>query len=419
MKPPQQVSDVSGRSGPGSLRVPVFLTLVAVLLVSFAVAVLPWREMFPDVICYFSAGEILATGRSPYDVELQTSVQAAHGWNKQMTGLGIYDFLPNYYPPWFGLAWVLFVPLGYVNAKLLWFFLNIEMTLLAAYLLRPAVPNVPRWVPVVLAVASVFTLACVALGQTGILILFLAALSWRLLEGGRDRSAGVALAWLTIKPQLSAVLLLGVLLWLVRQRRWKAVVSFIITLSVLMLASTLVVPSWPVEMLRAPGVTPSPTEYYPWIGNAWFLVLRALGLTGWLAWALYLVVALGFLAVVVRAALGRVCSLLDVMALGLLAAFFVAPYARHYDFPVLLVPLLALLRNRLPRLAGILLALALVVLPYFQFWLLEHYKPLYNPSGLFRLEGTFFWVPLMLAAAWLASVRRRALLRTATNEPEA
>jgi hypothetical protein len=384
----------------------VLLPLVAVLIVWLGVVALPWEKMFPDFICYWSAGKILASGQNPYNVQLQTDVQHDYGWDRETNGLGIYNFLPYYYPPWFGLVWMLLLPLDYNTAKLAWFFVNVELTLVSAYLLRPAVPAAPRWLPVLLASLSLFTLACVLLGQTTIIVLFLAALSWRLLEAGRDRSAGVALAWLTIKPQLTAVLLLAVLLRLVRQRRWKVVASFFLTLAVLVLASTLVVPSWPLDMLRAPRQTPSPTEYYPWIGNAWFLVLKAVGLQGWLSWALYLAVAFSFLGGVVRAAFGRV-SWLDLMAVSLLAAFFVAPYARHYDFPVLLFPLLALLRNRLAPLAATLLALALVLLPYVQLFLLAHYKPLYNPSGLFLLEGSFFWVPLVLTAAWLASARGR------------
>jgi hypothetical protein len=397
---------------PGPL---VFLTLVAVLFVGLGAVALPWETMAPDFICYWSAGAILASGQSPYDVQLQAEVQRAHGWEKQSSGLGVYDFLPYYYPPWFALLWIPLLPLGFKAAKLAWYFLNVEMTLTAAYLLRPAVPNAPRWVPVLLACLPLFTLACVLLGQTALLVLFLAALSWRLLEEGRDRSAGVALAWLTIKPQLTAVLLLAVLLRLVRQRRWKVVWSFCITLAVLLLVSTLIVPSWPIEMLRAPRQTPSPTEYFPWIGNAWFLVLKALGLPEWLVWVLYLTVALPFLAAVVKAALSPAASWLDLMALSLLAAFFVAPYARHYDFPVLLLPLLALLRNRLGLLPAALLALALVFLPYVQLLLLAHYKPQYNPSGLFLLEGTFFWVPVVLTGAWLVSSRGRA--RTIRTEP--
>src|SRR5438132_132265 len=52
-----------------------------------------------------------------------------------------------------------------------------------------------------------FSFACILLGQTALIVFLLIALSWRLLELRRDKSAGVALALLTIKPQLTAVLL--------------------------------------------------------------------------------------------------------------------------------------------------------------------------------------------------------------------
>jgi hypothetical protein len=382
------------------------LTAIAAGIVWLGVRGLPWETMFPDVICYWSAGQILASGQSPYDAQLQTDVQRAYGWDRETSGLGVYDFLPYYYPPWFGMLWVLVLPLGFATAKLLWFFLNVELTLVSGYLLRPALPAAPGWVPILLASLSLFTLACVLLGQTALLVLFLAVLSWRLLEDGRETGAGVALAWLTIKPQLTAVLLLAVLLRLWQQRRWKTVASFLLTLAALAGVSTFVVPSWPVEMLQAPGRTAAPTEHYPWIGNAWLLVLKALGLAEWLVWGLYLAVALPFLGAVVRAALTPSFSWLDLMAVSLLAAFFVAPYARHYDFPVLLIPLLALLRSRLGSWTAWLLPLALVVLPWVQQSLLVAYKPLYNPSGLFLLEGSYFWVPVVLTIAWLASARR-------------
>jgi hypothetical protein len=173
-----------------------------------------------------------------------------------------------------------------------------------------------------------------ALGQTTLLVLFLLCLAWWLLEQHHDWSAGVVLAWLTLKPQLTMVLLAAVLLWAVRQRRWPVVLGFGITLTVLVLGCMLLVPAWPVEMWNAMRTPPPPpTEFYPWIGNTWLLVLRALGLHGPALWLLYAAVALPFLGVVLHAALDRTRPLSDVLALGTLAAFFVAPYARHYDFP--------------------------------------------------------------------------------------
>src|SRR5262249_43323972 len=157
------------------------------------------------------------------------------------------------------------------------------------------------------------------------------------------RAAGVCLAWLTVKPQLAAVLLFGVLVWLGRQRRWQAVGAFFVTSALLALGSALVLPDWPLRMLNAIRQVPSPTEYYPWIGNAWLLILRSFGLGGPLLGAGYLALALPFLFAVLRTAWKRDGPLANVLSLGALAAFFVAPYARHYDFPVLLVPLVVVL----------------------------------------------------------------------------
>ena len=288
-----------------SLGPPAALTLVSVLIVALSVFCLPLAGMFPDFICYWSAADILASGHSPYDAELQTAVQRGYGWNKESKGFGLYDFLPYYYPPWFGLAFVPLLPLRFAGAKLLWFFLNVEMTLLSGYVLRPAAPS-SGVTPVLLAALSLFTLACVLLGQTAILVLFLAALSWRLLETGRERSAGVALAWLTIKPQLTAVLLFAVLLRLTRQGRWKAVGSFFITWTALVLASTLA------GSVPAGGgccghrQTPLLRNTTWWTsGTRGISCLKAVGLRGWLPGALYAVVALPFLYAVVRAALRR------------------------------------------------------------------------------------------------------------------
>ncbi|TMQ29261.1 MAG: DUF2029 domain-containing protein [Planctomycetota bacterium] len=186
-------------SGLARLRGIGLTTLAALLLTLAGRTLLPWDQLFPDVICYWTAGKILAAGQNPYDAALQTEIQQDYGWDKATRGFGLFDYLPYYYPPWFGLLWVLLVPLGYAAAKTVWFFVNLECTLLAGYLLRRSVPGVPAWVPMVVASLFLFSVACVVLGQTALVIFFLIVLLWRLLEQRQDAWAGVALAWLTIK----------------------------------------------------------------------------------------------------------------------------------------------------------------------------------------------------------------------------
>jgi hypothetical protein len=209
---------------------------------------------------------------------------------------------------------------------------------------------------------------------------------------------------LTIKPQLTILVLLGVLLWAARRRRWGAVLGFAATLAVLGLASSLVMPGWLPQMLDAPRQTPPPTENFPWIGTTWFLLLKSAGFQSWGFWALYAAVAIPLLAAVVKAAWDRSRPLHDVIALGLLVACIVAPYGRHYDFPILLIPLFVLMGTRLSEIAGTVLLVALLLLPYFQYWIMSRLG-LIGDIGRPSREFLFAWLPLLLAAAWFASGR--------------
>jgi hypothetical protein len=388
------------------------VTLVAVLIVLAGRAVMPWEKMFPDFVCYWSAGQLVAEGRSPYDPEGQTRIQREHGWERDKAGRGVLEFLPYYYPPWFAMACAALVPLGFGTARTAWFFLNAWFLVASAVLLRGLVPGVPRRVPVVAVPFFLLSVQVVVLGQTTLLMLFLVVLAWRLLEQGRDRLGGAALAGFASKPQLAAVLVLGVLIWAVRRRRWGVVLGFLATLAVLSLAGALVVPGWPLRMLEAMRRNPPPTVYFPWLGASWLLVLRALGLRSWALGAAYLAAAVPLAAAAIGAAFDRARPLRDTVALGLLAAFFVAPYARPYDFPVLLIPLLVLLGDRLPELPAAALVMAVVLVPYFQFSLLLKYRKLYTTTD-FILESTYFWIPLVLAAVWFAT-RGRARMKEQT-----
>jgi len=370
--------------------------------------VAPWEKIDPDYICYWAAGKIVAAGQSPYDEALQAYFQHERGWDKATDGLGHYDFLPYYYPPWFAAGCALLVPLGYDGAKVAWFALNLELLLLAGYLLRDAVPGVPRSVPPV--AVPLFGLSVVALfvGQTSILMLFLAALAWKLMKRGNDHLAGAALACLTTKPQLAAMLVLALLIWCARQRRWGVVVSFAATLAALALLGACIVPAWPIEMLRAAERTPPPTAYFPWIGTTWLLALKTAGLHSWGLWGLYLAAAIPFLAVLLGAAFDRSRHLEDILSLGLIAPFILAPYGRHYDFPVLLIPAFVLIGRRLSEKAGAALLVALLVLPYVNLGIIAEFRQRYPSTVRLFPEWTFLWIPLLVTATWFATARMGA-----------
>jgi hypothetical protein len=380
--------------------------LVTAFLIWFARYVVPPDTLCADYICYWAAGKALVAGQSPYDVELQTQVQRAHGWDKAKNGLGAFDFLPFYYPPWFAMLCAAVVPLGYEGGRVAWFVVDADLIILSGFLLRRAVPGVPPTIPLFAAPVFIYSIASVLLGQTTPLVFFLVAAAWRLLEASRDRTAGVVLAWLTIKPQMTGLMLLGVLIWAARRRRWGVVMGFLGTLGLLCLASSLMVPGWLSQMLSAPRRTPNPAEIFPQIGTTWFLLLKTSGLPSWVFWPLYALVAAPLLVAVLQAALDRSRPLHDVLALGLLAAAIVAPYGRHYDFPLLLVPFLVLLGTRLSEIAGTALLVALLALPYLQYVLMAQFG-LIGHTGRPNPEFLFAWIPLLLAATWWASSLRK------------
>jgi hypothetical protein len=379
------------------------ITLLTTLCVWGVLVIAPWERLVPDFICYWSASELLASGHSPYDIVLQSEIQHRLGWEKATNGRGVLDFLPYYYPPWFALALTLFLPLGFQAAKAAWFSLNLEVLFLTGFLLRNAVEGLPRSIPLVAVPLFFLSVLALILGQTSILIVFLVTLAWKLLDRRWDRSAGAVLACVITKPQLTALLVLTLVLWAARRRRWGVLQGFAIALAALSLASMAIVPSWPLEMLAATRQTPPPTDHFPWLGTAWFLVLRSVGLRSWGLWALYLAVAIPFALEVLKSAIDASRTLQDVMALGLLASFFIAPYGRHYDFPALLIPFFVLLGGRLSEKAGSALLLALIVIPYIQFILLVKYSYLLVGNISFFLECTYFWVPAVLALAWFAT----------------
>ena len=164
-------------------------------------------------------------------------------------------------------------------------------------------------------------------------------------------------------------------------------------------------------MLRAAQQTPPPTTYFPWIGTTWFLILKTIGLSSWSLWVIYLGFAIPFFILVTWEASERRRPLEDIIALGLLAPFIIAPYGRHYDFPVLLIPMYVLVARRLSEVSGAILLFALVILPYIHFGALVRFRQKYPSNVRLFPEFTFFWVPLLLVLIWLATEASAALRR--------
>lgn len=89
------------------------------------------------------------------------------------------------------------------------------------------------------------------LGQISILIFALIVAALLALQSGRETWAGICLALITAKPQMSFLLVPAVLLWALFRRRYRLLFSFVVTMTGLLLVSFIVLPGWLPEMVRA------------------------------------------------------------------------------------------------------------------------------------------------------------------------
>jgi hypothetical protein len=99
-------------------------------------------------------------------------------------------------------------------------------------------------------VAAYPTFGGLALGQMAVGVLALLLVAFWALRQGHDWIAGSSLALATVKPQLIALIVPGLLLWCLLQRRWRVVLAFAVTLGLLSGASFAMLPSWLGEFAR-------------------------------------------------------------------------------------------------------------------------------------------------------------------------
>jgi hypothetical protein len=131
----------------------------------------------------------------------------------------------------------------------------------------------------------------------------------------------------------------------------------------------------------------------PEFGVTLWSVLRALDVPPLLLWVIAVLLALPCLLLTLFAAARRQTRLYEVLCLGLMAAFFIVPYARAYDLCVLLLPALVLLDRRLTATLGSILLIVLLVCPYAMVLAFPHH--------VLTQSVFFFGIPALLLAAWL------------------
>lgn len=132
-------------------------------------------------------------------------------------------------------------------------------------------------------------------GNPSIMVALFTASALLAIARGRDVVAGVLLSLATIKPQVVVLLIPLVLIWALSKGRWRLIGSTVVTLFVLIILSSALVPDWILQNVRQilayPGYTPAGTpgmiffEWWPaygrWPGYLLTLVMSLLMLWYW------------------------------------------------------------------------------------------------------------------------------------------
>ncbi|MCU0514958.1 MAG: DUF2029 domain-containing protein, partial [Anaerolineae bacterium] len=211
-------------------------------------------------------------GLNPYGPEASLNIQ------RQIFGRAA---LPEEDPGYFAypfytvlLLWPL-VLVDYALASALWMVL-LEACLVGALLL---LVQVFRWRPAPLLTAGLLVWTLIAyypargllLGQPGLLVYALEVLAlWALLRR-RDGLAGAALALSTLKPQMGYLIVPFLLLWALREQRYRFAGSFALSFGGLLALSFLLLPSWFSDWLAQLALYPSYTAFGSpvWILSHW------------------------------------------------------------------------------------------------------------------------------------------------------
>ncbi len=269
-------------------------------------------------------------GESPYSAAVDAVTQ---GYIYGRTAVPGEDTFGYYYPAY---ASVVLAPLALLPAPtaavvwpaLMWAVLGV----IAFAMIELLPPRASPWLWAAL-LLSLFlfrpALLTIINGQYGLFILALWGLAWWLIAHKREGAAGVLLALATIKPSLSLLPTLFLLLWALARRRSKLIISFTAAMSALLLISFVQIGWWAPDFLAELG------EYNRDLGTWKPADVATLPGIIWLVEAVILVV-LG-----IRQAVRRKDDFPETLFWGgIFLNLLLTPHTLEYDLVVALLPLI-------------------------------------------------------------------------------
>jgi Glycosyltransferase family 87 len=181
------------------------------------------RLQMYDFVEYWAAGRLIASGENPYDLNRMHELEREAGRSE--------DGILMWNPPW---TLPLVLPFGALPvrvAHVLWLALQLSVLVYCAdrlWILYSGDREL-RWVSWLLGVAFLPSLFAVTAGQITPLLLLGVVGFLSFLERKRETWAGVAAVLIAVKPHLAYLFWLALLLWSIRERRWRTLAGGILT----------------------------------------------------------------------------------------------------------------------------------------------------------------------------------------------
>ena len=205
---------------------------------------IPWK----------SAELFINEGISPYSAQTTDAIQQRIYGRSADIEAGESRQAFNY--PFY--AYLLFLPFGLIDnfdlARGLWMSI-LMLSMALGGLLAPSLVEwrAGPWTRVAAAIFAVvwyFGARTIIVGQVSAIVVLFLIIGLTLIRNKQDVPAGVFLALATIKPQISLLLIVFVLIWAISRQRSGAVLGFLVSLGFLLASSMLVISDWPLQFLQ-------------------------------------------------------------------------------------------------------------------------------------------------------------------------
>ncbi|MGC9335207.1 MAG: glycosyltransferase family 87 protein [Anaerolineae bacterium] len=372
-----------------------FLLLLGFGLIAFLAGGVDFRG-------YYAAATLVRRGGNPYDYAQLAPVL------EEITGFVGNN--PYYYPPWFCLLFVPLTFLPFQAARAVWLLVNLILFFISLEQLRQALDWEPaewqRWGAYSVS-TLMFAAYCLRSEQAGILLLLGLSVALNAIKQGRPVMAGLGLTIALTKPQVTALTILVLGLWLLakRPRSVAWAIGWIATLTAL---ASLVIPNWwavsregfgqglwyqlegprQIDSVRVNSTVYDFSTYVLHVdGPAQYLIVFLVGAVG-----------LG----VMFFAWHRLQDVVVLTSASTLTTLLLTPYALQYDYVPLTIPLfwmfsqIGSLRAVTRLVVAVLLSLSFSVLVW-QDWSYE---------GYWQLLGVFAAFSVVLASVGRKACRK-------------